>query len=76
MQRFFAFVSRAVLAAACLALVPLGNAQAVDYPTRQPHIYVGSASASASSSSSKIVRAPATISRPSLSPRRRQTVIR
>ena len=41
MQRFFAFVSRAVLAAACLALVPLGNAQAADYPTRQPHIYVG-----------------------------------
>ena len=41
MQRFFAFVSRAVLAAACVALVPLGNAQAADYPTRQPHIYVG-----------------------------------
>ncbi len=41
MQRFFAFVSRAVLAAACLALVPLGDAQAADYPTRQPHIYVG-----------------------------------
>ena len=41
MRRFFAFVSRAVLAAACLALVPLGNAQAADYPTRQPHIYVG-----------------------------------
>ena len=41
MQRFLAFVSRAVLAAACLALVPLGHAQAADYPTRQPHIYVG-----------------------------------
>jgi len=41
MQRFFAFISRAVLAAACLALVPLGNAQAADYPTRQPHIFVG-----------------------------------
>lgn len=41
MQCFFAFVSRAVLAAACLALVPLGDAQAADYPTRQPHIYVG-----------------------------------
>ena len=41
MQRFFAFVSRAVLAAACLALVPLGNAQAADYPTRQPPPYVG-----------------------------------
>ncbi len=41
MQRLFAFASRAVLAAACVALVPLGNAQAADYPTRQPHIYVG-----------------------------------
>ena len=41
MQRLFAFASRAVLAAACIALVPLGNAQAADYPTRQPHIYVG-----------------------------------
>ncbi len=41
MRRFFAFVSRAVLAAACVALVPLGNTQAADYPTRQPHIYVG-----------------------------------
>jgi tripartite-type tricarboxylate transporter receptor subunit TctC len=41
MQRVLAFVSRAVLAVACLALVPLGDAQAADYPTRQPHIYVG-----------------------------------
>jgi tripartite-type tricarboxylate transporter receptor subunit TctC len=41
MQRFFAFVSGAILAAACLALGPLGSAQAADYPTRQPHIYVG-----------------------------------
>jgi len=41
MQRFLAFVSRAVLSVACLALVPLGDAQAADYPTRQPHIYVG-----------------------------------
>ncbi len=41
MQRVFAFVSRAVLSVACLALVPLGDAQAADYPTRQPHIYVG-----------------------------------
>ena len=41
MQRLFAFVSRAVLAAACFALVAPGNAQAADYPTRQPHIYVG-----------------------------------
>lgn len=41
MQRFFAFVSRAALAAACFALVPIGNAEALDYPTRQPHIFVG-----------------------------------
>jgi len=41
MQRLHAFVSRAVVAAACLALVPIGNALALDYPTRQPHIYVG-----------------------------------
>jgi tripartite-type tricarboxylate transporter receptor subunit TctC len=41
MQRFLAFVSCVVLAAICLALVPLGHAQAADYPTRQPHIYVG-----------------------------------
>jgi tripartite-type tricarboxylate transporter receptor subunit TctC len=41
MQRLFAFVSGAILAAGCLALGPLGSAQAADYPTRQPHIYVG-----------------------------------
>jgi len=41
MQRFFAFASRAALAVACLALIPLGGAQALDYPTRQPHIFVG-----------------------------------
>jgi tripartite-type tricarboxylate transporter receptor subunit TctC len=41
MQRFFAFVSRAVLVAACVALVPIGNATALDYPTRPPHIIVG-----------------------------------
>ena len=41
MQRFLGFVVRAVLAAGCLAVFPLGNAQAADYPTRQPHIYVG-----------------------------------
>jgi len=41
MQRVLAFVSRAVLSVACLALVTLGDAQAADYPTRQPHIYVG-----------------------------------
>ncbi|MGA7386876.1 MAG: tripartite tricarboxylate transporter substrate binding protein [Pseudolabrys sp.] len=41
MRRFFALVSRAALAVACLALVPIGNAEALDYPTRQPHILVG-----------------------------------
>ena len=41
MQRFFAFASRGVLAAACLALIPVGKAVALDYPTRPPHIYVG-----------------------------------
>jgi tripartite-type tricarboxylate transporter receptor subunit TctC len=41
MRRVFTFVSRAALAAACLALVPIGNAEALDYPTRQPHILVG-----------------------------------
>jgi len=41
MQRYFVFASRAVLAVACLALIPLGGAQALDYPTRQPHIFVG-----------------------------------
>src|SRR5437868_11423981 len=29
------------LAAACLALIPVGHARALDYPTRQPHIIVG-----------------------------------
>ena len=41
MQRFFAFVLRAAFAATCRCALPLGNAQAADYPTRQPHIYVG-----------------------------------
>jgi tripartite-type tricarboxylate transporter receptor subunit TctC len=41
MQRFLGLVSRAVLAASCLALLPPGNAQAADYPTRPPHIFVG-----------------------------------
>src|SRR6476619_5598109 len=41
MQRFFKLVSRMALAAVALALVPLGNAGAADYPTRQPHIIVG-----------------------------------
>jgi tripartite-type tricarboxylate transporter receptor subunit TctC len=41
MQRFFALALRGALAAACLALVPAGNAVALDYPTHTPHIYVG-----------------------------------
>jgi tripartite-type tricarboxylate transporter receptor subunit TctC len=41
MQRFFVLVSRAALAAACVALVSVGAAEALDYPTRQPHIIVG-----------------------------------
>jgi tripartite-type tricarboxylate transporter receptor subunit TctC len=41
MQRLFTVVLRAALAAACIALLAPGNAQAADYPTRQPHIYVG-----------------------------------
>jgi tripartite-type tricarboxylate transporter receptor subunit TctC len=41
MQRFLTLVSRMALAAIALALVPVGNAGAADYPTRQPHIIVG-----------------------------------
>src|SRR6476619_8173427 len=41
MQRFFTLVLRRALAAIALALVPVGNAGAADYPTRQPHIIVG-----------------------------------
>jgi tripartite-type tricarboxylate transporter receptor subunit TctC len=41
MQRVFTLVSRMALAAVALALVPVGNAGAADYPTRQPHIIVG-----------------------------------
>ncbi|MGA8954458.1 MAG: tripartite tricarboxylate transporter substrate binding protein [Pseudolabrys sp.] len=41
MQRFFALVSRAVFAAACVAFLSVGSAEALDYPTRQPHIIVG-----------------------------------
>ncbi|HMF20947.1 MAG TPA: tripartite tricarboxylate transporter substrate binding protein [Pseudolabrys sp.] len=41
MRRFFAIVSHAALAAACFTLITIGNAVALDYPTRQPHIYVG-----------------------------------
>ena len=41
MQRILGFISRAWLAVACLAFLPAGNANAVDYPTRSPHIIVG-----------------------------------
>ena len=41
MRRFFAIVSHAALAVACFTLITIGNAVALDYPTRQPHIYVG-----------------------------------
>ena len=40
MLRFFAFASRAALAGACFAGVLVGNAVALDYPTRSPHIIV------------------------------------
>ena len=41
MQGFLKFILRAGLAAACLAALAPAGAQAADYPTRQPHIYVG-----------------------------------
>jgi tripartite-type tricarboxylate transporter receptor subunit TctC len=41
MHRISAFVSRAALGAACLALMLAGQAGAADYPARQPHIIVG-----------------------------------
>jgi tripartite-type tricarboxylate transporter receptor subunit TctC len=41
MQRFLVAVSRLALAAACVTFMPAGHAEAVDYPTRQPHIIVG-----------------------------------
>src|SRR4249920_3561089 len=41
MQRNMGFIVRACLAVACLAFLPAGNANAVDYPTRPPHIIVG-----------------------------------
>jgi tripartite-type tricarboxylate transporter receptor subunit TctC len=41
MRRFLTLVSRMALAAVALALVPVGNAGAADYPARQPHIIVG-----------------------------------
>jgi tripartite-type tricarboxylate transporter receptor subunit TctC len=41
MRWFIGVVSRAIMAAACLALFATANAQALDYPTRQVHILVG-----------------------------------
>jgi tripartite-type tricarboxylate transporter receptor subunit TctC len=41
MQRFFALVSRIVIAATGIVLVCISSAQALDYPTRQPRIVVG-----------------------------------
>ena len=41
MQRFLVAVSRLALAAACVTFMPAGHAEAVGYPTRQPHIIVG-----------------------------------
>jgi tripartite-type tricarboxylate transporter receptor subunit TctC len=41
MQRIMGFIVRASLAVACLALLPIGNSRAADYPTRSPHIIVG-----------------------------------
>ena len=41
MRRIFALISSVALVAACIALIPAGNADALDYPTRQPHIIVG-----------------------------------
>ncbi len=41
MQRFAALLSRAAIALACCALFAITSAQALDYPTRQPHIVVG-----------------------------------
>src|SRR5262245_13163124 len=41
MRRTMGFIVRAGLAVACLALLPIGNLRAADYPTRPPHIIVG-----------------------------------
>jgi tripartite-type tricarboxylate transporter receptor subunit TctC len=41
MQRFSGLLSCVVIALACCALFAITNAQALDYPTRQPHIIVG-----------------------------------
>jgi tripartite-type tricarboxylate transporter receptor subunit TctC len=41
MRRIFALGSRAALVVVCIAVMWVGNAAAVDYPTRSPHIYVG-----------------------------------
>src|SRR5712691_4896067 len=41
MQRLAGLGSRAAIALVCCALFAISNAQALDYPTRQPHIIVG-----------------------------------
>jgi len=41
MRRTMGFIVRASLPVACLALLPIGNLRAADYPTRPPHIIVG-----------------------------------
>jgi tripartite-type tricarboxylate transporter receptor subunit TctC len=41
MQRFAGLLARAAIALACCTLFAITNAQALDYPTRQPHIIVG-----------------------------------
>lgn len=41
MQRFVGLLSRAVIALTCCAPFAVTNAQALDYPTRSPHIIVG-----------------------------------
>jgi tripartite-type tricarboxylate transporter receptor subunit TctC len=41
MRQHGGFILRAVIASACCAFFAVTNAQALDYPTRQPHIIVG-----------------------------------
>src|SRR4026209_123250 len=42
MQRIKGFIAHTCLAVACLALLPAIGLKAADYPTRPPHIIVGS----------------------------------
>src|SRR5215510_8021066 len=41
MRGIMSLIVRAGLAVTCLALLPIGNSRAADYPTRPPHIIVG-----------------------------------